>query len=158
GPRDDLPGYAELDPLHVVDRGRLSRVPLPGRVLGIDAQGTRADRQAAGARDVDSDVLRLVHLRAGHGIAVRLLLLGGSGRAERRQVGQLLGLRGGQRLLYLVREDLLAERVEQERALLRGLVLGQRQRVERLDVAGQAGVRRALGDLAVEGDHVGDRG
>jgi hypothetical protein len=41
---------------------------------------------------------------------------------------------------------------------LRGLVLGQGQRVERLDVADQAGVGGTLRDQVVQGDHVVDRG
>ena len=85
-----------------------------------------------------------------------VLLRGRGRRAECRQVSTLNGHGGRQRLLLAVREKLLRKGIEQERALLGGLVLGQRQRVERLNVVGQTGVGGALRDLGVQGEHVGD--
>jgi hypothetical protein len=70
---------------------------------------------------------------------------------------ELSGLGGDQRLRLLVGEGMVQERVEQQRALLRRLVLGQGHRVERLDVTDQGGVGLALPDLLVQGDHVGNR-
>ena len=116
------------------------------------------DVQAAAGEDEIFDALCFVHLRTGDSVAERALFSGRGCRFEGRLVTELLEQRGIQRRLLTVTEKLLRKRVVEECALLGGLVLRQRQGVERPDVVDEARVRDALRDLVVQRDHVADGG
>ena len=114
--------------------------------------------QGAAGEDEIFDALCFVHLRTGDSVAEKALFSGRGCRFEGRLVDEFLGQRGSQRRLLTVTEKLLRKRVVEKRALLGGLVLRQRQGVERPDVVDEARVRDALRDLVVQRDHVADGG
>ena len=127
---------------HPVDRVRHGVVPQVRR------RGRGNDGRALGAEVLDvlqvlrladevAEQLRGVHLGAGHGAEEGVLLGGRGGRLEGHQVGLLQSRRGGQRLQSagvgqrgrVVGRGLDEGGVE-DRALLRGLVLGPGDRAE----------------------------
>ena len=146
----------QLDGLHLVDLVGHRRVPAPRRLVQADAVYLRDVDRVSVDEDEILDALCLVYPRPGDDGLEGALFRGRGCRFERRRVIEFLGQRGGQRLLLAITEELICERVEEERALLGGLVLGEGQRVERPDVVDEDRVGGALRDQVVQGDHVAD--
>ena len=86
-PRDEVPGYPQLDSLHSVDRVGHRRIPLAGRVVRADVQGAITDVQTAGTDDVLLDVHCLLDQRPGNDAGEGVLLGRRGGRVERRRGG-----------------------------------------------------------------------
>jgi hypothetical protein len=123
GPRDEVPGYPQLDSLHLVDRLGHRRVPLARRGACADVQGAIADVETAAVDDVLLDVHGLLDRRPGHDAGERALFSRRGGRVERRRCGRLPRHHRIQRLQFGVGESPLRKGVEQDRARLGDLVL-----------------------------------